>query len=214
MSFISYWNSSRFSLPSMGSVTTKRELMPSTNVLALGNDGWPILAAKPRSQAWSTPQQLWVLVKSGRGYGKRSPSLISSETLQMSNKFRVLDSGTDPSLQWGSCWVTIHLPLAILGLAPTAGLLPGRTTLLPLTSAHSFLFSGLEAAISTSVVGDIMVYSGWTFCYPVAGIMPIVSQLILMPNSASAVMSMSALFKSAENWENFGFVQGSFLTFQ
>lgn len=87
----------------------------STDVLALGDHMWPILVAKPKSQAHSTPSNsdTLVLVKSSKSRAKRSLRLRSSETLKLSNKIQALDSMGGPvGLQFDD------LPSAAQALTP------------------------------------------------------------------------------------------------
>ena len=80
-------------LPWSGSVTTGGEPIISSN--ALNDDIWPILGAKPKSQACSTPcnAEPWVRVRSTKGRARRSLQQRASDTLQLSNKFQALDTG-------------------------------------------------------------------------------------------------------------------------
>eukprot|EP00064_Thunnus_orientalis_P006683 superscaffoldBa00000709_g6701 len=74
------------------------EQILSNDVMALNDDMWPILGTKPKSQACSTPStsEQWVLVKSSKGGAKCSLRQLSSNILQLSNKFQALDSGDGP----------------------------------------------------------------------------------------------------------------------
>ncbi|KAI3366224.1 hypothetical protein L3Q82_010060 [Scortum barcoo] len=78
-------------LPWSGSFITGGELTPLANLLAMRDEVWPILGAKPKSRPCSTPRRSepWVLVKNNKGRGGCSGS-ASPEPLELSNKFQAL----------------------------------------------------------------------------------------------------------------------------